>query len=344
MPHLHPAVMTSSSTRNYGDLFREVARISNANRFDLFILRDSDIEQIGLELAERGRMSDVVSDEGNFERIQEWILNETEGQPIRIPSLATYFPDLTSTHGGRRNRAIHAVANCVRLAISLTERDPNQMESPVVEIVCGTVIESAGAGGPVRVFGAGYKIEVLCQSLKKVLDIVNRDDVPYALALELEPGETYVLNGPTRLLSASREIEKDARLVRHVGFNFDIAHMRIVQLHAKGPEHIVDRLRPIVPRIVHAHISDHPGIHTHDQIVGRWTNAQCTAGGYQPYLKCLLDRSYRYHRELESGADPAQVLPFTGAIGIELEGSNRIFAIHDSIKRLEHAIAIAEKE
>jgi sugar phosphate isomerase/epimerase len=110
-----------------------------------------------------------------------------------------------------------------------------------------------------------------------------------------------------------------------VGFNLDIAHMRIAGISARKFECMKDR-------VVHAHISDHPGMHTHDQIVGSWTNPGAKKGGYSDYVRLLADRNRSYTQLLNTHP------PFSEAIAIELEGCNRIFWIHDSITRLRHAI------
>jgi hypothetical protein len=119
-------------------------------------------------------------------------------------------------------------------------------------------------------------------------------------------------------------------LAKHVGLNVDIAHMRIARIKAAD-------LRPFVDRIVHAHISDHPGMHTHDQIVGSWTNPGLRKGGYSEYLDLLLNRAHSASGQEDSGNS----VPFSGAVAVELEGSDRMFWIHDSLARLKHAIQLA---
>jgi hypothetical protein len=123
-----------------------------------------------------------------------------------------------------------------------------------------------------------------------------------------------------------------------VGFNLDIAHMRIAGIVPRcatrpGQERLSAEVER---RIIHSHISDHPvhpGMHTHDQFVGSWTNIHAETTGYQPYLQLLLERA----------ADESPVVPFSRCVAVELEGCNRVFTIHDSLSRLKHAIAVAQE-
>ncbi len=333
---LYAAVMSSSSAREYRDLFGEIWEVSQVNRFDLLVLRNDDIATIGLPVCESGRISDVIADEVCFPKIRQWIASEIAGWDISVPSLATYFPDITSANETRREVAIRALANTVHIAIDLTKTDPPAMSFPIVEMVCGTLIESSSANGKVSVYGAERKLNLLCESLREVVRLVHSEavqDAKFAFALELEPGETYVLNDDTRIARLFGRLEGTnapfADLARYVGLNIDIAHMRIARIRAK-------QLRPFLDRIVHAHVSDHPGIHTHDQFVGSWTNVQRLSGGYVPYVKLLFDRAS------QAAQEEGNVLPFTNAIAVELEGCNRIFSIHDSLSRLAHLIALVK--
>ena len=57
---LQPSVMTSSSIRKYDELFSEVKRLSGVNQFDVFAIRDIDIERMSqLTALRRGRLSEV---------------------------------------------------------------------------------------------------------------------------------------------------------------------------------------------------------------------------------------------------------------------------------------------
>ena len=351
VPLLFPAVMTSSSDRQYEDLFDEVRDVSGVDQFDLMIARRTDLEQLGI-LKTRGipfgRMAEIVADPGCFDKIREWLISETDRDDIRVPALATYFPGITAECPNERRTAVQALANAVRLAIDLTKRrrrvrDERRMEHAIVEIVCGTIVDPGpdGRASDRRVVShQDHKLDLLCLSLTDVINEVGAQEA-FTFALELEPGEIYVLNDVdsirklvgrvTGRIPINLEGADAVLLRRHVGLNLDIAHMRIARISA-------DQLEEFAPRIVHAHISDHPAMHTHDQIVGSWTNPGRVRGGYIEYLDLLLHRARAARCRDETLGES---LPFSGAVAVELEGCCRIFWIHDSLARLKHAIQLA---
>jgi sugar phosphate isomerase/epimerase len=356
-PLLFPAVMTSSSDRDFEDLFNEVREISGVDRFDLMIARRADLRRLGI-LNGTGknyeRMAQIIADPDHFKTIHDWLISETDRYDIRVPALATYYPGITAAGDDDRRPAVSALVNAVRLAIDLTKRrrgtvlNERRMEHAIVEMVCGTVVDPAGdrPNGDRRVvYDQDHKLDLLCGSLTEVIKEVGEHEA-FTLALELEPGEIYVLNGsgPNGVGAIDQLVGRlkgdipikvdgaDAALLRkHVGLNLDIAHMRIAGIKAAD-------LRPFSDRIVHAHISDHPGMHTHDQIVGSWTNPGRLDGGYREYLDLLLDRAQAAQCRDKKNAES---LPFSGAVAVELEGCCRIFSIHDSLARLKHAIQVA---
>lgn len=325
---LNISVLSSSSGRSYVDLMTEVITVSKERHFDLLIMRNGDLEDLGLISGTASRMSEIVADDSSFAKIRNSLfasLKECKAAvgDFRISALATYFPDISSMNNQRRGIAVRALANTVVLASELSD----WMDPAIVEFVCGTVVEPS-VEKQVDVYGAERKLDTLCQSLHEVIDLANSKlggASAFALGAELEPGDTYLLNSLSRLKSFMARVEDTSKgLTRYVGLNLDIAHMRIAGIEAKS-------LEGLQSRIVHAHIADHPGIHTHDQMVGSWTNVTVASGGYIPYIKLLLDRA----------SDKGE-LPFSKSIAIELEGCNESFSIHDSIARLRHLLALAQ--
>jgi sugar phosphate isomerase/epimerase len=342
------SVITSSSGRELWDLFAEVRALAKPDvLFDLFILRDVDvwnIERTGNaplfpraqsgSPVEIGSLTSILSDDRNYERIAEWLLSQCRQAAIHVAALATYFPDVTSLYQERREIAVRALVNTVRLALELARH--GHADTAVVELVCGTIADPCECSDCVP-FGRVYvsdphdKLELLAQSLLAVISEVNRVCQPgpgkFALAVELEPGETYVLNSPPRLDAFFRTVAQDPDLDQHVGLNLDIAHMRIVPA-------MPGELLPHLPRIVHAHIADHPRMHTRDQVVGAWTGVTRRDNGYSGYVKDLL---------LPRLAGSANTdLPFTGTIALELEGCNRIGWLLSSLTAMQQVIAMAE--
>lgn len=335
---LRIGVMTSSSERHLKDLFREVKHISSVETFDLILVRRPELIKSGVvtsqELESRfRRMSDIVADDENFSRTKATMIEDIRRSGVQISAIATYFPDITATSKNARDAAIKALFNSMQFAIELCNR--GLMNAPIVEMVCGSLVDPDPKEPAIRIVSnRNDKLRLLFSSMMELITAVRQKfpkQKTFGFALELEPGETYVVNDAAALDcidSMLIDLEKsnhESRLYRHVGFNLDIAHMRIAGVSAK-------RLRPFLKRFVHAHISDHPGMHTHDQIVGSWTSPAVRHGGYTDYIRLLNERA--------SGRKTAarNELPFSNTIAIELEGCNRIFWIHDSITRLRHAI------
>lgn len=212
------------------------------------------------------------------------------------------------------------------------------MDHAVIEVVCGTIVDQCDCAscGKFRseehqdrrldiVFETEReaKIRMLCDRLLEVVEHVNqsdegKEDPCWALALELEPGPTYVFNNleAIRMLIRCLEEGKYKKLRPHVGINLDVAHMKIARVDATDLVEFNDW-------IVHAHICDHPEMHTRDQIVGTWSQVDRYDGRHYPYLRLLA--------EIDPTSKKREGRPFTGTIALELEGCSRIGWIHQSL-------------
>ncbi len=293
----------------------------------------------------------------------------------RITALATYFPDITSRSqklteiGGSRltsqELAVKALANTVKLAIELKNLGyvvaPPGAEEPaaVVEMVCGTILDQCycprceelrrrprpGRVEYAMLAAPDCKIRLLCDSLEAVHNEV-RNEYPqeghWALAMELEPGPTYVLRDVNRIRDVFAELdERDAakppeeRLAPHVGLNLDIAHMKIAEVPVtRTPQTPAETpvLDEFANRIVHAHVCDHPGMHTRDQVVGNWHPIDRGQGDASSYVNLL--------RRVPHAPGRPPGLPFSHAVALELEGCNRIAWIHQSLCAMKRLFAI----
>jgi hypothetical protein len=339
------SVMTSSSSRYLPDLFTELQEMNRPMAFDLLMLRREDLEHLRKEEVLNARTAaDALSQTSNIPRISDWIIRHLMRFPgIVVPALATYFPQITSINNDYRRRAVDAIAGCIIIAQRLARA--KFMTHPIVEIVCGSqtdrcdcrrcAAERARARGPnekppcdMYVSSVSQKITRLIESLHLVCDAVQDagGDDRFYLAVEIEPGATYVLNSLKSLESFIDLVRVDPILNRHVGINLDIAHLRIAEEDAS-------QIKPsLVSRVLHAHISDHPFMHTRDQLVGKWTSVECgLAGGYRPYLQLLAQRL-----NATGGAEHDDGLPFSGAVALELEGCNRVSWVWQSLGAMEH--------
>ena len=224
------------------------------------------------------------------------------------------------------------------------------MDQAVVEIVGGTIVDGCdcgycqshrhqqGAVGQTDVvfeFGRDRKIELLCDRLLGVLSIVaasaeGQQDDAWAVALELEPGPTYVVNNRAALgglISALREEPDYKPLLPHVGINLDIAHMKIAGVEAQD----LRRLKA-EDWVIHAHICDHPRMHTRDQVVGSWNPVERYNSKDYPYLRFLA--------EIDKASPTRCGRPFTKTVALELEGCGRIGWIHQSLTAMKHMVEV----
>lgn len=294
------------------------------------------------------------------ERLVEWIAEEVRpfyesrgnGRALSFAAVATYFPDITAVDHDRRERARVALTEVVLLALGLHNRYPELFPYPVVELVCGTRVdkcECAACRRAQRCFVAedDWKNDLLVRELVEVvrgaLTVARREKWKrqrFALALELEPGDTYVLRdlGQLQRISESLRFAEQSDtdltvrvelgdgtavpLAQYVGFNLDIAHMLSAGISAAD-------LEPYREQIVHAHISDLPGIHSRDQVPASFTLARYRTNespndwaAYAPYIE-LLRRCPVHPGETGPG--------FSGACALELEGCGRIDWVHRGV-------------
>lgn len=308
-------------------------------------------------------VTDIMCVRDNVTTIFKWItdqvlepcqdeLEKASVSKPKIAALATFFPGITDREQEIRDtlqcdsdphshaqRAVDSVANTVRLAVDLTQA--GWMDHAIVEIVCGTLLDyidasaiakkqalpSHYANDEIFVFESRLPAKTKClldrllQISEQLSDITNE----WIVALELEPGPTYVVNTADAIDAVITELDspeyKDLR--GHVGINVDVAHMKIARV---PPAYLKERAN----WLVHAHICDHPDMHTRDQIVGIWDPVERFESQFYPYLKVLDEiRS--------SKSDEREGRPFSNAVALELEGCNRIGWIHNSLHAMRHA-------
>ena len=352
---LTPSIITSSSVLPLEEFFHQIHNVFDDVAFDLMVLRPEDTDQLSLGTRNRGRresqktITDIVAD--HLDDIQKRIANCFErfhqdhpDKTLRIAALATYFPDISSNDESRRKKACMAIKNCVKLSHYLgSERFAEYLDiKPCVEIVCGSLLEPIDAGKAgtwVVQYTPEAKIGVLIKSLKEIKSDLDKEvKAPYALALELEPGDAYVLNNH-RSLVLVYEAVKDAAIDKVVGLNLDIAHFKIAGISAeflskKKKEHNI-QIDDLTNWIVHSHIADHPlGMHTRDQAIGTFTDVECLPSSFCGYLSLLMKRA-SHHASQPGG------LLFTNAVALELEGCSRMSWIFNSIPHLKRLLAFA---
>ena len=363
------SVMTSCSELELSKLASELLLTGDVSNLDLYVLRDVDIQAIQasgrhLELPEvdsldRRSSAIIMSRNSNVDVVCEWVKDCLES--TQISALATYFPHIVDLNQERhrltyedgeqyltRNQiALRALCNTILLAIELCKA--SVMEKPIVEIVAGTILDDCSCNECMstptkRVFESNRdaKIKQFCEQILEVIRCVReRSDHPFWIAVELEPGDTYVFNSPESLEKMFRVAEQidlqasdDFKLCDHLAVNLDIAHLAIYKAsEGLSDQNAIDQILRLENKIVHAHISDNPGMHTRDQPLGSWSRIE-NATSFENRLISILAK-------IAIERDPENELPVSGAISLELEGCARLQWILRSLAAMKYHIRLA---
>jgi hypothetical protein len=353
-PLIRPAAMSSSSSRPLAELFAELSIIANVQDMDLLLLRDTDIEMLARNQQRKDwkiNATDLLSVQVDgpppwkivatwiheqYRIAESWLVGRTVS-PVKVSALATYFPDISSHNPDKRKRAIEALTQCLHIGFQLASDGIIPPDQPIVlEVVCGPVTEactcttcrSTPYTSICSTINDDRKLNLLLTGLQETVRKFEAEkeqahptqlDRQYTIALEIEPGETYFLNSFKRMKSVFDTVKTIGyKLLRDkISLNLDIAHMLIAGITA-------EQLRELEPWISHAHIADHPGVHTRDLSLGSFTSTYNEYSPYLPYIALLKRRA---------GERLARV-PFSRIIAIELEGCNRMEWIHRSIPTL----------
>jgi hypothetical protein len=359
MVDIDVSVTTSSSERRLATLATELLAISKCELMDLYVLRHIDLKLLGtkepaIEFLGKSDSLRCVSDwlHREFQSVDHNLGRNPERTMKRIAALATFFPEITSENEEKGNAAIQAICQSVKLADKL--KTCGLTDSTVVEIVCGPSSEHKSAKEltdnerhllnehyqerRIRAKGSSevsrkeniivlsdgaLKRELLMKRLLKIYDQL-KDINDWVLALELEPGHYAFNNFDSIEHVFSDLIEQPAYkpLTNHLSINLDVAHMKIAKVKETD-------LEKYSKWIAHAHICDHPGMHTKDQVIGTWEPIDRSSSSFHKYIELY----YKATKErMEVG------LPTSRAIAIELEGCNRISWIHESVMSLRHVL------
>ena len=383
---LTPSLITSSSTLSLSNLMDEVGRHHPDTLLELFLLRDNDIDECFEADMSEATLASIVASGTFVEDFMKWIMKlvgsknwrrnrhgivslvdwVTNLGRVREPrsywfsGIATYFPGIVVCDGAGhddsrqlRKDSIAALVNAIRIACRLY--NANWMQQPVVEMVCGTVLDfcscmqcqkmqadirdrrQAMKQDSMQCFLVGNrskKLDVLLDNLVEVCTTAEQHEEcvgrPWSLALELEPGITYLLNGEAslemlhqKLKKRGRASSKDAILKRHVGLNLDVAHYSI----AGVPVGIIEKLRSI---IIHGHICDTPGMHTRDLPVGKWTSASDPSSATRQMLEILSSEAQKQR----SRSMPSM----SRCVSLELEGCGRLDWVQQGLSNLSYLL------
>jgi sugar phosphate isomerase/epimerase len=365
LPRIDVSVITSCSSRPLREVITDVVTATGTTTFDLMVIRDVDVREFETACGRQvpqwkslgGRPKNPVTRFlamcGVYDPVATWFENQfraadrqlgrSKEAKCRVTALASYMPWLSAIDNTMREWAIRALTNTVLVACRLTEL--KRMREAIVETTCGTRHDPCWCPACVKfapqrrchVSSLSVKRRILLDSLSEVIRRVRKEDVSarnghkFYIALEYEPGVSYLLNSEAALNHVFAAVERDPLLREHVGLNVDIAHMRIDGVPAGN-------LDAFAHRILHSHVADHPELlHTRDLPPGMATPGLTRDSPYLDYFRLLARRAASVGSRGYTG------LPFSGACAIELEGVERTDWMYTSVPIIRHVAEAARR-
>jgi class 3 adenylate cyclase len=297
---------------------------------DLYCFLPGDLDDSVLDRAQPGVRETPVS---RIARLnvrafrQQWCRRERLGAypshyvgDRRITALATNLPNISSPDRRQRQETVAALERLLQLA--------SHLSVPVVEIVAGPDFvrwQQERKEFPLEVTTGPTSLELrgsaLLESLVYVNGVASRLRPPVAIALELEPGLSYLLNDWTSVETLFKQLGSHKR---YIFLNLDIGHARLL---CKDKPGFYRRLsaRDWKGRIVHAHISHHDErAHMADLPLKPEYQPH-----YQPWIDLLVDAWYHEPRN-----------PYAShTIALELEATSSDEDIRQSVRCLKEWVA-----
>jgi len=302
---------------------------------------ESDLQETAIKLAEvgvsaldiycgelpssdwlMGRLQPDVPGEADWPTLYgDWLLKEIQGAENRartrlsIVSLTTSFPAISeSAQAETREHAISCVFQLLQVAALL--------HLPCIQIRAGRRIYSSTRPGDRKVpFLFDGEDEALLRVRASLIEVwqrykgeEKRRGIPAApaVALEIEPGESFALRGMAQLDhfgSLVKDAVKEGHLPPHwVGLNLDVGHALIFD-HG-DPVKCKEFLKgsELVLPIYGAHVSDHSLHHAADLPPGFFHTTDC----FDDYLRFYLV-------DVPATLDPEAKKYYSGHVSIELE-------------------------
>ena len=249
-------------------------------------------------------------------------LNEKfEAKGIKIHSLATFFPEVTSSNRGGKaaKKALVFVAHLARELQLLGQ------PTRTIEVVSGSLIDGVWPGRDVRRslgedgstfvanrLGFDRALGRFLEAIHEAVAPVEGTDIQFAV--ELEPGPLYVINNFKSLRSLCGALSRDRTLADRVGVNLDVAHWALA-----GISPIDVKADPgILDRIVHCHLADFGAGHFGDVELGQIHEKNY----FKPWLDLLSSRM--------RVPDSDTALYYDCCISMELEASKFSHGIANS--------------
>ena len=335
---LQAGFMTSSTNRELIDCLHELRRDDVG--VDCYLVRNQDLHSIQGYTEGNSQFDPSLQflANCNYEDLADWLQENTREWAKNVKAFATYLPDIsTLCHSTKNYRglAINSLANCVLAGIEHSERHLNR--EVVVECVGGTLADRCNCARCqshdkfVVVSSQREKIRAMFDAVREVKAEVERRAsgkirASWTLAFEFEPGPCYVLNNldALRIFYDLYCQEEYGDVRKHVSVNLDVAHFQMCEMLPKN-------LLPYIELFSHGHLSDHPGLHTHDQPIGSWSAVEQLSSSVYGYL-LLLAKAMTLRR--------SKKLPISGMVSCELEGCNQIGWIESAIQNTQKIVRI----
>lgn len=353
------SVISSSSTRALSKFVKELNFCTGCDHVDLLLFRDPDLVQLLGELPQqlanrlrippppRNRISTeqllaVQEEELRKEAalwISQWISRQlvtAAGQRVMVNAFATYFPHLSAninflqsigaqTQLEYHNNSVYALATSIEIGRAL--KSMGLMQKVVIEIVGGSLfdrverIPGKDRGEFIIRSTTEEKIYCMLNAIRRVKQIVGGED-DWTVCVELEPDPIFTFHSLYSLNYLKAALTGFPELARSVAINLDFAHMSIASIEP-------DSLEPLAELIAHAHVSDHPSVHTRDRCPGTWSIIESWESTFYGYL-ALLKKAQQYRANND--------LPHSGGLALELEGCSRFSWVIEGVSRLKYSL------
>jgi sugar phosphate isomerase/epimerase len=325
VPEIRASVITSISVTGEGPqpgakspARKALARLSElgADWVDLYCFLEGDLSDDVLEPAAKEAANTMAARISRLNVDAFWDIWCADPPPgserrnfireKRITALASNLPNISSPDDGRRLETVRALEKLLLLA--------QRLGAPVIELVAGPdfVTHHRPAGRfPLEVTTGGEawrsRRRALLRSLGSLNAYTARLRPPVALAIELEPGLSYLLSDWQAVEDLFGSLDESIpEEQRYVSLNLDIGHARLLCKDRPG---FFRRLNTQEwrRRIAHAHISHHDErAHMADLSLTLGKREE-----YQPWIDLVVDAWYQGAREE----------PVSHAIALELEAN-----------------------
>jgi len=312
-------------------------------------IQPSEQHAVGL-LKAAGRSTTVAK------RIAAYLDELLLSHDLLTVSIATFIPEVSSLNSNEWTSAALAIAGAIRIAANIKQKCVKKLP---VEMVCGSRIASLlemstadceSLKAAFRDVGGMARLELeetlpvnttlvaelasqeeLQKSLTDVLRLAIRlsRESPI-LALELEPGPIFTLDGFDSLTRLCHTLNQDTLLSPIVGFNLDIAHWALAgivpeDVRRQHLDHLDQNTEglSILQRVVHSHIAGyHPCGHIDDTFLLA-DNSPNQVADYSKWIELLRDRI-----QMQS------LLQFTQHTSLEFEAAKDYKAVGVSVAQL----------